>query len=404
MEGRDYLSKLEEEATTEVIMSGTHPEVYIESKLKSRMPLSIILLIQEYVSTDIISTFLSQNVSKIDMDFFRGVISAPFSYLESRLQCPESSAEEDESRALNLLYRNMNVTIEFFNKWWHKHSRFIPFISYIPPEFLEVHYDELVDDQKPLHDGWPLLVTAGGMKEEYAASHIEKYIKSAEQEQGAKFEDFITHRSFIRRIPLDILKKYIGYISWELYCRSSYVSMDFIEENIERLSTGAWNALTGNLKVPSSFLMKYHKNIDMTCFLRYREPTLEFIKLHDLVIANDVLYKNTNLPLELVIERRGRTMWKCICRSKHVTEEVLRRPDAKLHWKALSSNPRSPMKFIEENLNKVHWDLLSANPSVSVRIIKGNPHRVDWGYLSGNEPFWMRLAKEDLIEELLTLL
>lgn len=381
------------------------------SRLSRPFPLSIILLIQEYVSTDIISTFLSENADKIDMTYFFRLPSAPFSYLEAYLRASMSSVTligttryMIEAQRLSILRSNMNITVEAFNTWY----RPFPFIHvnpYVPPEFVQSHYEDLgIANEDTLCLGWPMLVTMGSMTEEYAAAHMDKYIESAEGEHGIKFRDFISAWSHTRRIPLPILRQYVDSISWNTYCRSRFISMEFIEENIEKLSKDEWTELTINLSVPPSFLIQHADKINIESFITYREPTMEFIKTQNIVVTKSVIYENKNLPLEIVLERGGKTMWKSICRSKHVTEEVLRRPDAKIYWKALSANPHAPMRFIEENLHKVHWKYLCSNPNVPVSLIKKNLHRVNWSCLSDNESFWLRLAKEDLVEELLNIL
>lgn len=347
--------------------------------------------------------------------------SAPPSYVEEKLK--------DCTRCGEFAASNTCISMEWMLRNWSTHGEILQCNPNVP--------EEILGKVSPI--SWKALSRGGGVSDEFVMKNVCNYTREVFQVEWTMSEKLLTWKlpeNVVSKykIPNEVLLRWGESVLWDSYCKSRYVSVNvlrhLVEEDKERdqekkhLKEYAWKHLSCNRVVPIEFLLENEDKIDISWFMATHKVPLEFIKRKKVKDMYHIIESNPHLPLETCrdsLDSKGNrkvyllTMG-IICKNVHVTYEILKEnedifkanpiPTADDYcirkcWYALSGNPHTPMKFLEEHPHIIDWIKFSSNPSIPTRMVKENLRHVNWMKLSANSGFWKRLSEEELREILL---
>lgn len=426
----------------------------LDTKTTPHIPPPILEIIIAYVFTDVITFLLTphfipyknKEYIKINEEALMKNPYAPPSYLEGKLN---SSVKGYEGL---FACKNECISLEWMERNWRTYYSLLQYNRSVPESVFRESSTIIWKEVTSI----PLEVvrfpknepTIMNISDEFIMKNVYAYSREVlGMSWGGIPKRKVPYDAVTRYyIPETILKTWKDFIPWEQYCTSRCVSVNVLRYLIEEdkrcdctqqgaagrdeqkkyLKRGSWTKLSSNRSVPTEFLLENEGNIDICWFIATHEVPLEFIRRKGITGLNAIIEKNPLLPLEACLDYLDRDedpaqyilVMRTICSNFHVTYEILRenedilrgdgvpswkKDDVLACWTALSDNPHTPMRFLEENSDLIDWERLSSNPSIPVSMVKKNLKLINWKSLSANSGFWRRQAEEELREKLMEI-
>lgn len=363
-------------------------------------PLPIVDIICFYVGIDAISSFLSKNEKKINIEIFCKNPHAPPSYILSYISTHIDPLHPSYLPSLFLRW-NSSVPREYLEEMWDTHSSEICRNESVPEDLLEANIDTV---------DWTNVSRNDGISDNFIIKHRTRYFDGLNRSFKMSYRSMILFCAGHSRFPPPLVREHMGDAEFmNGYMDSPWISEDILEEYKDSLTSGMWCNLCRNKKAPIGFLLKHRDKIQGDSELRLMEThrvPISFIRERKIHMKASDLNSNRLLPIDDIVSSGGMypALLKAIYKNENVKSEWLERMKKakKKIWRGpLSGNPGAPMDFMEKNEILIHWPEMCSNPNVSINLILRNIKKIIWKSLSSNDQFWKRLIEKE-VRDILT--
>jgi hypothetical protein len=192
------------------------------------------------------------------------------------------------------------------------------------------------------------------------------------------FTNLLSGRYYGKYLPLKIvelmqhIKNYKSYPNWGT---NVYITYEFLEKHIDKISRNDWYGLMCNKHIPEQF---FREHIDKLSTYYY-------------------ISTNSGISTQFYEEHINYINWRGISINTGIPIEFFRKYSYKLDWRYLSENRNVPIEFLEEHSDKINWPhVFSQNKNITYSLCNRYKHLIRYDWISENKNIPLQFVEENL--------